>query len=158
MEFTTVAVFAVLLCSGTPLSAQGSPSSDEAKKQSDCRLADQVVMTGHPAPHREWAYTILLECREAGPAAIAAMWTSARRPAGDEFPFLIRATHQMRDRRVYSALRSVGESASEDVDTRLHALALLIVYASPVPLIFEPADFRLPPDGPRAADEGPWPF
>jgi hypothetical protein len=142
------AVLGGVLCAAAPMRAQGAPPANEAQKRNDCRLADQVVRTGHPAPHREWAYTMLLGCEETEPAAIAAMWTGARHPVGDEFQFLIRATRRVRDRRVYSALRSVGESDANDLDTRLHALGLLIVYVKPIALILHPSDLRSPPDAP----------
>lgn len=148
MKYSCWATLAGLLWTAVPIRAQGAPPADEAQKQNDCRLAAQVVRTGHPAPRREWAYTIVQECEESGPAAIAAMWMGSRRPDADEFPLLIRATRTLRDRRIYAALRSFGQTPSADVDARLYALALLVVYATPVALIFHPSDLRSPPDGP----------
>lgn len=148
MRYRSLAVLAGLLCTAAPLRAQGNLAANEVHNQNDCRLAAQVVRTGHPAPHREWAYTVLPECVESGPAAIASMWSGVRRLDADEFALLIRSTRGLRDRRIYTALQSFGETPSASVDARLHALALLIVYGNPVALIFTPSDLRTPPDEP----------
>lgn len=148
MRFTCLAVLASLLCTAVPLQAQGTPAANEIHKQNDCRLAAQVVRTGHPAPHRGWAYTILPECEEVGPAALASMWGGLRHLDADEFALLVHSTHGLRDRRIYTALQSFGRTPSANVDARLQALALLIGYGNPVALIFTPSDLRTPPDEP----------
>lgn len=148
MRPTSLSVLAILLCTVAPLGAQAASPAKEAQGRNDCRLAAQVVTTGQPAPHREWAYTVIQGCEDAGPASIAALWTGSRRLVQEELPLLVRATRGMRDARIYAALRAFAETPSTDSDARLHALALLIVYANPVALIFDPSDLRSPPDAP----------
>jgi hypothetical protein len=114
-----------LLLSSRVLSAQGVGDLEGVYKRNDCRLALQIVQTGHPAPHREWAYSLIPGCgATAGPAAVAALWSGSRSVGQDEWPLLVRATHELRDRRIYLALRTAAESPLADTDPRLHALAL----------------------------------
>lgn len=148
MRHTSLAVLAGLLCAVAKLGAQDTPPAKEAQNRNDCRLAAQVVTTGHPAPHREWAYAVIQECEDSGPASIAAMWMGSRRLGPEELPLLIRATRGLRDARLYAALRAFGGTPSADLDARLHALALLVVYGNPVTLIFDPSDLRSPPEAP----------
>ena len=147
MHFAFVTLITGLLCA-TTLSAQGQTRVEEAQQRNACRLANQVVRTGHPAPHREWAYSVISQCEQSGPAALAAVWLGEKPLATGELTFLARATHDLRDRRLYVALRTAGRDARTDVEARLHALALLLDYVSPHGLYFEPADLRMPVDGP----------
>src|SRR5690349_17810761 len=83
-----------LLLSSTSLFAQGGGDPDDVHHRNDCRLALQIVETGHPAPHREWAYSLLPRCgASAGPAAVAALWNGRRSVGRDEWTLLVRTTY-----------------------------------------------------------------
>lgn len=144
-----VVVLASAVAVSAPVAAQDVSRAGEVQHRSDCRLAVQVMETGHPAPHRDWAYGILPHCgADAGPAAVASLWNGRRRFASDELPMLVRATSEIRDRRIYLALRDFARRPGADVEARLHALALLVGYVNAAGPRFEPADLRRPADGP----------
>jgi hypothetical protein len=42
--------------------AWGQASPDSVKHRNDCRLAEQIISTGHPQPHAAWASTEILTC------------------------------------------------------------------------------------------------
>lgn len=138
-----------LLLSSTSLFAQGAGDPDDVHHRNDCRLALQIVETGHPAPHREWAYSLLPRCEgTAGPAAVAALWNGRRSVGRDEWTLLVRTTYELHDRRILLALRNTAENTGADTDARLDALALLFSYAETTGRWFTPADLRMPADGP----------
>jgi hypothetical protein len=45
-----------------PRAAHGQADPDSIKRRNDCRLAAQVIETGNPAPHRDWAWQMIAFC------------------------------------------------------------------------------------------------
>jgi hypothetical protein len=113
-----------------PVSAQARENTD-VQLRNDCRLAAQVVRTGHPAPHREWAYGIIRQCGESGPPAVAARWLTAPPTEGEDLRALIGATAAFRTQDVFDAVATVARTPSTDERVRAHALALLHSYVHP---------------------------
>lgn len=149
MKIFFLAAAGTLLLSSTSLFAQGAGDPDDKHHRNDCRLALQIVETGHPAPHREWAYSLLPGCdATTGPAAVAALWSGRRSVGKDEWSLLVRTTYEFHDRRIFLALRNTAENTGADTDVRLDALALLFSYAETTGRWFTLADLRMPADGP----------
>lgn len=123
-----------LLCwaafGAVPISAQPRENTD-VQLRNDCRLAAQVVRTGHPAPHREWAYGIIRQCGESGPSAVAERWRTAPPTGREDLRALIGATAAFRTREVFDAVATVARTPSADERVRAYALALLYSYADP---------------------------
>lgn len=119
---------AVLVLAGAPLSAQRNDGGDV--NQNDCRLAAQIVRTGHPAPHREWAYCIIAQCADSGPGVIAAAWQD---PPADEqaLQLLVRATSQFRTRRVFEAVGTAARNPQNSTLVRTYAFSMLYGFAWP---------------------------
>jgi hypothetical protein len=100
-----------------PAAVQSQEQSDSVRFRNDCRLAAQVVRTGHPRPHTQWAFQRIHACGTEGAAALAerlagmrnlndkAEWQSVTFPA----------FRDMRDRRMYEVSLSIAtdESATE---------------------------------------------
>ena len=42
--------------------ASAQADADSVKHRNDCRLAEQVIATGNPRPHRAWAGTVIRTC------------------------------------------------------------------------------------------------
>ena len=51
----------LLLAGGADLSAQ-QLHADSVQHRNSCRLAEQVIRTGHPAPHTDWALRFIASC------------------------------------------------------------------------------------------------
>ena len=58
-------LIALLLTWLAPSLAHGQADRDAIKRRNDCRLAVQVIETGHPAPHKEWAWKYVTFCEPA---------------------------------------------------------------------------------------------
>src|SRR4051812_27376125 len=52
--------------------SQGRDVSDSVHQRNNCRLASQVIRTGHPATHLQWAYSQIPACGSEGGEALAA--------------------------------------------------------------------------------------
>jgi hypothetical protein len=114
----------------TEAAAQGRESSD-VQLRNDCRLAAQIVRTGHPAPHRDWAFGMIRQCGESGPQALADRWRDAPPTNQDELSELASATRAFRTREVFDAVATVAGTPAADQLARVYAIALLQSYAHP---------------------------
>jgi hypothetical protein len=119
----------ILVLAGTPLAAQPDERSD-AQVRNDCRLAAQVIRTGDPAPHREWAFDIITRCSQSGPGIIAETW---QRPPADEVTLrmLIAATTRLRTRQVFESVGSAARNPQNSALVRTYALSMLYSFAWP---------------------------
>jgi len=108
----------------TGLQAQASP--DSIKRRNDCRLAEQVIRTGHPAPRLLWASQVLRTCTSAGPSIADAMTTNR---LSTDTAFLNAATYptiQLRDGEVYRAALAVAGDKTASIPARVLALRTLV--------------------------------
>lgn len=104
-------------------SAQARP--DSVKLRNDCRLAEQVLTTGHPAPHREWASWTIRKCTGAGPVVAQAI---VRLRASSDTALLKVVTAPaavVRDRAIYEAGLSILSDASASIQARVYAVRML---------------------------------
>lgn len=89
-----------LLAAAVPARAQDERLA-EVRERNDCRLAAQVLATGHPHPRYEWARSTIVNCEDEGPAYFASQWRTA--PADTAaLRLLIAAASRVRDARVYA--------------------------------------------------------
>jgi hypothetical protein len=127
-----LALSTVTLATGVLDAQEPGPvrEATDARHRSDCRLAAQVLTTGHPAPHREWALSLIDLCDESGPPVLAQMWEQAEAQP-DTLAKLVAAGARVPDRRLYSIVRRITLDASEPPIKRAAGLSLLGRWASP---------------------------
>jgi hypothetical protein len=143
------AAFAVVaVLAGTPLSAQ-TRERDDVHLRNDCRLAAQVISTGHPAPRREWAYGIIRGCDESGPRTLAMAWRTSVPGDPASLGLLVAATRTFNDRSVVDAVSDVARNRDAPEAARVHAFTLLYSYAVPG-LYVDAGDLLDRPDAPPA--------
>lgn len=98
--------------------------------RNDCRLAAQVVETGHPAPHHQWALEFVGRCEVTGPPVLAALWS--RPPSDtDDLNQLFLSSYRLRDSRVTAAVvQAAGDPVLPQI-VRLAAIRVLAGHAVP---------------------------
>jgi hypothetical protein len=108
-----------------------SPESENARLQADCRLAAQIIQTGHPAPHTEWAYAAIRLCPDLGPAVLAERWRGE--PLSDtlEIRALAAASRVFPRRVVFDAVASGAVKPQVSTYQRVAAMGLLASFAKP---------------------------
>ncbi|HEX8391289.1 MAG TPA: hypothetical protein VF665_02940 [Longimicrobium sp.] len=118
-------VLIVLVVTAYPRPAHGQEGDSAllARFRNDCRLAEQILRTGHPDPHREWALAYISRCESAGPVTLAALWRDISAP--DEIEPLVNSSLQIRDARLYQQLRRTAEDRARPADVRVAALLVL---------------------------------
>lgn len=123
--------FTALLALGcAPLSAQRMDEAASARVRNDCRLAAQVIETGHPHPRWRWAVEHIGICSESGPPALAALW---RALPGDtaRVEEAIEATGRIRDQRLYDEAVATLRATGRPAVVRVGAMRLLMRYVQP---------------------------
>lgn len=111
--------------------AQADP--DAVKRANNCRLAAQVIKTGRPAPHLEWAWQYIRFCEPAQrvDAYLAAM-EQARRSA--DLPFIRRSVLSVvaiRDGALFEKVLSIAADGSASVPARVVAFMALASIRNP---------------------------
>lgn len=120
----------VAVLSSESLSAQPGEKEDPHLRN-DCRLAAQVLRTGHPAPRRQWALDAIRRCDTSGPEVLASVWREAPPADTIELGRLFNATRDFNDRRVVDAVADLARRGDAAETTRIYAFALLFNYAVP---------------------------
>jgi hypothetical protein len=123
-----IALCAAVL-SAVPLAAQRSGPED-VQLRNDCRLAEQVVRTGEPAPHRGWAYSFITRCPESGPATLVSRWQDTNT---DERTLqrLVIASSRLATREVFEAVSNAARNSQSTPVVRIYALSMLYGFAHP---------------------------
>jgi hypothetical protein len=110
--------------------AQADPESVHARNA--CRLAVQIVETGHPAPHSQWAFDYVVNCGRAGGDALANAIHRTRRVTDTvELAAVTRSLRTFRDGAVFNAALDVAGDRSATVQARVIAFRTLLVMMSP---------------------------
>lgn len=137
--------FGLSMWSALPCAAQRNPqeAGREAQVRNECRLAAQILRTGHPAPHLTWAAERIPTCTDVGPAALGVRW---RAISGDEpsLETLTLATMRVRDGALYSELLAVAGDRSRPAQVRVATMLALAKLTNPG--IGVPLGFLAPPD------------
>lgn len=141
----TLLFLAVLLLTATaPAKAQDDRAA-EVTKRNNCRLAAQVLTSGHPHPRYEWARVTVVDCEDEGPAFFARQWATA--PADTAaLREMIAGSSRVRDARVYASLRQIASDASRPSVVRVAAMIGLAEYVDPS-ISIDLSELRVP-DGP----------
>lgn len=132
-----------LLLQADPLAAQQEANPAAVHHRNQCRLAAQVLGTGHPHPKYDWALGYILHCEEVGPPALVQMWRSELSDTSTVGQ-LLDASSRIRDRRIYEEVRRVALDRSKPDVMRVGALIVLSEYvdsemAYSFPLLAPPA-------------------
>lgn len=126
---TLLLVAVLLLTATTPAKAQDDRAA-EVNKRNNCRLAAQVLTSGHPHPRFDWARATIADCEDEGPAYFAAQWAKA--PADTAaLRQMIAGSSRVRDARVYASLRETATDASRPSLVRVAAMIGLAEYVDP---------------------------
>ena len=130
MKRTTLFLASVaLLLFGTAgsASAQGTDHAADMRQRNNCRLAAQVLNSGHPQDREAWARAYIINCVDEGPAYFSAQWTTA--PADTvALRALIAGSTRVRDARVYARLRETAVDAARPDAVRVAAMIALARY------------------------------
>ena len=104
--------------------------STAAHLRNDCRLATQVLTTGHPPTRRAWALERIDLCDRSGPGVLIQMWSRVpvTRAALEELEV---PSTRLWDRRIYTALADIARNGNEPELKRIIALDVLTAYAAP---------------------------
>jgi hypothetical protein len=122
------------ITSGRSLEAQTERQDPHVRN--DCRLAAQVLETGHPAPHYEWALEFIAKCEETGAPVLAALWRSAADT--EHLNRLYVSSYLLRDARITDAVTKVAQNRALPRLVRLNAIRVLAGHAVPEFLVTVP--------------------
>lgn len=135
-----------VIASGTNVSGQGNDRPEEVRLRNDCRLAAQVLQTGHPAPKTAWAMEMIASCAIDGPPILAYLWSQ---PSLDSARAerVLDASSRLRDQRIAGAALHAAQTTSNPEAVRLAGVILLVRYIDPhaglaVPLLVPPTGWR----------------
>lgn len=113
-----------------PLTGQGNEERPQVvQHRNDCRLAAQVLRTGHPAPKLQWARDYISMCIEEGPGVMAERWQAANDSA--EAISLVVGSPRVRDARIYRAVLAAAADRSYSDVVRVGAMIVLAKYVDP---------------------------
>jgi hypothetical protein len=123
--FSCLPFLLLLLCG--PLAAQEGANPAAIHHRNQCRLAAQVLETGHPHPKYPWALNYIMICEEQAPPVLVQMW---RRQLTDtlEVRHVMTASSRIRDRRIYEEVRRVALDRAKPDVMRVGALIVLSEY------------------------------
>lgn len=107
--------------------AQTGHENADVHLRNNCRLASQIVRTGNPHPHYDWAVAVLPTCDESGAVAIAALWQEVAADSA-QLATLVYNARTLEDGRLLDALLGVAENAGRPRLVRLSALSVLVSY------------------------------
>ena len=108
------------------LHAQAEP--DSVKHRNECRLADQVVTTGQPAPHLRWALGYLAACGAGAQGSAVSQAVRRLRTETDTAmlgPYW-RVPQYLVDGRLFEAAEEIAADRGASTQARVFALSALI--------------------------------
>ena len=120
---TTLAVTGLILA---PSLAAAQGNSEYARQQARCRLAAQIVSTGHPAPHESWALPFIPTCGAVGADGLAAGFRALRTDTDTAaLAALALRTLNFRDATLFEAELDIAGDRSASVPARVFAFRSL---------------------------------
>lgn len=118
----------VILAALAPVGVQAQVNADSVKHRNDCRLARQVLESGHPAPHTDWALRQIGGCGAEEYGASIAAAVRRRRTASDTAVLgrLWNPMHFLQDGSLFGAAVEIAGDRAASVPSRVFALLALI--------------------------------
>lgn len=108
-----------------------SAMPDSVHLRNDCRLAEQVIATGNPAPRKQWALKVVWGCSDAGPA-IATAFAAARGSTDTAYLNALTAPMtQLRDGQVFRTALDVAQDRGASTEARIFGMRVLILTLRP---------------------------
>lgn len=100
---------------------------DSVRFRNDCRLAAQVVATGRPAPHADWAYGLITTCGPEGGRALAEGLRALRAETDTaRLEWITAHTHVLRDGAIFEAAMAVADDRGASRAARVYAFRTLV--------------------------------
>ena len=125
----TVVLASVCACAPAAVTAQASP--DSVRHRNNCRLAEQILSTGHPAPREEWALGIAWSCPQIAPT-LARSLAAVRASADTAYLNALTAPFvRIRDGSAFSAAMNLAQDRSASVPARIAAIRTLMFAVRP---------------------------
>ena len=116
-----------------PAHAHGQENPDVVKRRNNCRLAAQVIATGRPAPHTEWAWRYIGFCEPEHRVNVYLRAMQQARTSTD-IPFIRRALLPLtafRDRMLFEQVLSIAGDEDASVPARVVAFMALASILDP---------------------------
>lgn len=136
LHFRSIALILTITAAMTPGRSLAQEGQDRHVRN-DCRLARQVLETGHPAPHYEWAWEFIAKCEETGPPVLAALWRSSAADT-EHLNRLYLSSYLLRDARITDAVIEAAQNRALPRLGRLNAIRVLAGHAVPEFLVSVP--------------------
>ena len=121
----------VLICACAPMYVSAQAAPDSVKRRNDCRLAAQVLASGHPAPREEWALAAIWSCPDAGPALATALKAARTSTDSAYLNALTAPLSRLHDGAVFTAAMEVAGDNAASVPARLASFRALITSVHP---------------------------
>jgi hypothetical protein len=109
-----------------PLRVAGQASPDSVKFRNDCRLATQVVTTGHPAVKTDWAMTIIRECPAVAGALARALAGARSSTDTVELTRITNAADWLRDGSLFAAAYDLLGDRAASHEARIFGVRVLM--------------------------------
>lgn len=106
--------------------------SDSVQARNTCRLALQIVETGHPEPHTDWAYERVAACGSEAGAAVATALRRYRQNRDTVVLDLVSGpARTLRDGRIFEAALEISLDRRASAQARVFAFRTLIHAVAP---------------------------
>lgn len=125
LRFALLCVLVIGIFPGRTVAQSEHPAT--VQRRNDCRLAVQVIRTGHPATKTQWALDRIAGCGADGGGAIAAAMRAARASADTVLlERLTRPTMWLRDGSSFQTALEIGADRTASPQARVFALRTLL--------------------------------
>ena len=108
--------------------AEAQADTDTIHLRNDCRLARQVLETGHPAPQRREAMLTIARCGLEAAPTLAVVWNNPPVGRGD-LQLLVTSTRAIATPELVQTLLGAVQRTDLSTEQRVAALIVLITYA-----------------------------
>jgi hypothetical protein len=115
----------------TPAAVTGQANPDSVRHRNYCRLAEQVLSSGHPAPHEGWALGVIWNCPEAGPTLAAALTAATVSTDTVYLNALTAPFIQIRDGHVFAAGLAVAGNRGASLPARAAGIRTVMYAVQP---------------------------
>lgn len=121
-------ILAVVLVLMLPLPLHAQVRPDSVRHRNNCRLAEQALASGHPAPHVDWASQYIVTCGPAKRGAAIAAAVRRLREATDTVALesIWRHSRFLVDRELFEASMEIAADNSASVQARVFAFLGLL--------------------------------